>query len=503
MPFPSLLQVSGASSRRCLGAIVLACSVLGVPSAAHAHDAVPELADLVDRLTPSVVNITARALVPQNTNSMNAAGTPPATANIPSEQRAKTLLGSGFVIDPDGIIVTNNHVIEGAFDISVTFRDGTVAHANVIGTTKIGDIALLKVNLHRPLPAVKWGDSTHLRPGDSVIAIGNPLGFGGSVSTGIVSALNRDISISPFDDFIQTDASLNHGNSGGPLYNANGEVIGVNTALYTPTNDGGSIGIGFAIPSYCAQFVVDQLLKYGYVRAGELGLTVQDVTTEIARASNLPEIARATDVAPGSAGWGVIVTNVTPDGPASAVGLKEADILLQIDGKPISDVRQLAREVAVRPLDRPVKLLLWRNGALETVRPVVREWLSGQKVDRAALALSNAPREMSMDMGLKLAALTADVRSERNIPPEQSGVLVTKVMPDSIAGDRGLAEGDVIEKVMTTPVSSPQDLLNSLKQTFKDNRLMVLLLVRGASGTTRWVPLPIDPGLAEFVKKQG
>ena len=467
----------------------------GMALAALPPDGLP---DLVQRLLPSVVNITSRTLVPVATSTLNAASTVSTTAAAAPDQRAKTAVGSGFVIDPDGIIVTNNHVIEGAFNLSVTFQDGTVANATVIGTTKIGDIALLKVNINRKLPALTFGNSTKLRVGQPVIAIGNPLGFGGTVSTGIVSALNRDIMISPFDDFIQTDAALNHGNSGGPLFNIAGEVIGVNTALFSPNADGGSIGLGFSIPAYCAQFVIGQLREFGVVRAGEVGLRVQDVSAEIAAATGLPASSRMLDILPGSAGWGVIVTNVTPSGPAAAAGMQEGDILLAVDDEPIADIRAFARVVAVHKLNAPITLALWRNGAMLTASPVVREWLTAQETDRAALARTTPPRQPAMDMGLRLASLSPDVRATRDLPPDQGGVLVTRVVPGSIAGDHGLVEGDIIVKVMNKPVTKPEDVLSMLRGMIETKRSSVLLLVQGSVGL-RWVPLPVDPDLADVM----
>jgi serine protease Do len=484
-------------------ALVLAFAVVFTPPAraAWSPDGLP---DLVTRLLPSVVNITSRTLVTVPTNSLSAASSTPGTGDGTPDQRAKTTVGSGFVIDPDGLIVTNNHVIEGAFDLSATFQDGTVANATVVGTSKIGDIALLKVNLNRKLPSVTFSDNSKLRVGQQVIAIGNPLGFGGTVSTGIVSALNRDIMISPFDDFIQTDAALNHGNSGGPLFNLDGEVIGVNTALYSPLAEGGSIGLGFAIPAYCAQFVIGQLREFGIVRAGEVGLKLQDVSGEIAHAAGLPASSRTIGILPGSAGWGVIVTSVVPDGPAAVAGLKDGDILLTINEEPIADVRAFARIVAVHPLNQKVRISAWRDGATLVLSPVVREWATGQATDRAALARTTVAREARMDMGLQLAALSPDERKARELPTGQNGVLITRVIPGSIASDRGLADGDVILKVANREVSQPNDVLTGLRGMIEANNAMVLLLVQGKAGL-RWVPLPIDTGLAAtmIVKQKG
>ena len=477
------MQLSISSPRRSLrhvawtGAFALIASMPIMPARAAPA---PGLPDLLQTLLPSVVNITTRSLVPILSDATNAAGSASISSGKSLEQRGKTALGSGFIIDPDGLIVTNNHVIEGAFDVSVTFMDGTIAHAAIVATTKISDIALLKVDLGHKLPALRFGDSAALRVGDTVIAIGNPLGFGGSVSTGIVSALNRDIMLSPLDDFIQTDASLNHGNSGGPLLNATGEVVGVNTALINPTAEGGSIGIGFAIPAFDVQFVIGQLRRFGVVRAGDLGLKVQDVTTEIAHATGMPVAAWTAGFRTGSAGWGVIVTNVTEGGPAAEAGLQEGDIVFRMDDVAIGDMRMLARMIAVHPLNERAILSVWRDGMMASVTPIVREWLGGEQTDRAAFARSTALRQNTMDLGLRLG-----------LPIDRKGVLVVGVMPDSIAGDRGLREGDVILKLMNLPVSQPEDLLRALRSMFETHHTMAMLLVRTAEGL-RWVPLPLS-----------
>jgi serine protease Do len=476
-----------AKAWRRLFASALLLVLLAAPLPARATG-VPNssLADLVANLLPSVVNVTTKRLVRPPNNTLNASSTVEAGGGTTSN----TTVGSGFVVDPDGLIATNNHVVDGAYDVTATFNDGTILHAEVIATTKLGDLALIKVNSNHKLPALRWGDSSTVRVGDPVIAIGNPLGFGGSVSTGIVSALNRNIMLSPFDDFIQTDAALNHGNSGGPLFNLNGEVIGVTTALFTPVDAGGSIGIGFAIPAYCAEFVTTQLSRFGMVRAGELGVQLQDVTAEIAAAMGLPPTSRTAGILPGSAGWGVIVTNTTPDGPSAQSGISEGDILLRIDGQPIGDVRAFARTIAVHKLNAPVTVDLWRKGAPMTVRPVVREWLSGERIDAAALTRSRPVRSAMADLGLRLAPLTEAGRVSRDLAPGQSGVLVQNVVAGSIAGDRGLGSGDVIIKVMDQPVFQPDEVLSRLRDMWDQRQNMVLLLVHGANGL-RWVPMPM------------
>lgn len=465
---------------------IVAASLAGGAPGARAESGVPQpgLADLVAKLTPSVVVINAKVLEPADTSGMNAAGTAAST----TQEVSHTLFGSGFIIDPDGLIVSNNHVIDGAYDISVTFDDGTVARAELVGATKIGDIALLKVTLDRKLPAVSFGDSTHLRVGDPVVAIGNPLGFGFSVTTGVISALNRNISLSPFDDFIQTDAAINHGNSGGPLFNLQGQVIGVNTAIISPGADGGSVGLGFAIPAYNAKFVADELIKYGHVRAGTLGVEGQDVTSEIAKAAGLP--ADMTLDMNGRPGFGMIVTEVPDGSSGKAAGLREGDIVLSVGGVGVGDVRGFARLVAVQPLDKPVSLTIWRHDAKLTLNPVVTEWLSGEKLDQAAVSHTLARHTNNMDLGVTLAALTPQTRASHKLPADSPGVLVTAVAPFSVASDRGLKPGDVILKVQDGVVTRPEQVVGMVGNMMHADHSLVLVLVHNNSGQ-RWVAMPL------------
>jgi len=348
---------------RRLVVLVLACC-LAAPARAEtdAPAAKPEaqmsVADLIASVLPAVVNVST-VLAPR----------PPMTRaaqDLPAERSSPPPavvhgFGSGFIIDGSGIIVTNRHVVEHAIRITVTLQDNTTLRATRIGRLSRADIALLRVKPAGKLPTLKLGDSDQVRVGDKVIAIGNPLGLGGSVSSGIVSGLNRDIRTTPFDDFIQTDAAINHGNSGGPLFDRRGEVIGINTAIYSPTETSGSIGISFALPINDAKFVIDQTLQYGRVRAGWLGLSMQSVTPDIAEAIGLG-IPR-----------GSIVAGVEAGGPAAEAGVQEGDVIMSIGTMTPRDSRALWRAIAIAPLGKPIELTVWRDGRVLTVSPTVRE----------------------------------------------------------------------------------------------------------------------------------
>ena len=469
---------------------LLLTAPLATPVPARAAGIAPEpLPDLIARLMPAVVNITVHALVTPPTSALNAASTlPPPNAQARTSRR----VGSGFVIDPNGLIVTNTHVVAGAYDVTATFEDGTEMHADVVATAKLGDIALIQVHAGHPLPTVPFGDSTQLRVGQPVITIGNPLGYGGSVSSGIISALNRNITLSPFDDFIQTDAALNHGNSGGPLFNMQGEVVGVNTALVTPEENGGSVGLGFALPAYCVQFVVDQLRRSGVVRMGTVGVQLQDVTAELAAGLGVPVDARRPGLLPGSSGWGVIVAAVDPGGPAASVGLRDGDVLLAVDHQPIPDMRAFARMIAIRPIGQKVGIDVWRDGVRMEVTPDVIEFTAAEQLDRETLA-SSRPLRGTLPLGMHLAALTEAGRVARDLPPDEPGVAIDTVETGSVAGDRGLAPGDVIIKLMNRPVASPAELEQRLQAMRDGQSRTVVLLVDGANGR-RWVSLPMPAG---------
>ena len=387
-------------------------------------------------------------------------------------------LGSGFVVDGSGIIVTNNHVIDGADEITVTLQDGTSMKAKLVGRDDRTDIAVLQVKPDKPLHALSFGDSSAMRVGDWVLAIGNPFGLGGTVTAGIVSARGRDIRQGPYDDFIQTDAPINRGNSGGPLFNMNGEVIGINTAIYSPS--GGSIGIGFAIPSNMAKTVVAQLLKYGKPRRGWLGVRIQQVTPDIAESLGLKEPR------------GVMVAGVTEGGPADKAQIKNGDIILKFNNQEVKELHNLPRMVAETAIGTEVPVVLWRDGKEETVSARIAEM---PEDDSKPVALTTpaappvAPVAIS-GLGLKVAPIGPDTREKFQLNADQKGVVIIDVGSDSAAAERGLRPGDVIMQVQQEDVNSPADIETRVARARKQNRKMVLLLIQGQDGL-RWVPLPL------------
>jgi len=389
-------------------------------------------------------------------------------------------LGSGFIIDPAGIVVTNNHVISEADEITVILNDGTRLKAELIGKDQKTDIALLRVKPDKPLKAVKFGDSEKLRLGEWVIAIGNPFSLGGTVTAGIVSARNRDINSGPYDNYIQTDASINRGNSGGPLFNLDGEVIGVNTAIISPS--GGSIGIGFAVPSKTALPVIDQLKQFGETRRGWLGVRIQQVTDEIAESLKI------------SPPRGALVAGVDDKGPAKPAGIEPGDVIIKFDGKDIKEMRDLPRAVADTPVGKQTPVIVIRKGKEETKTVTLGRLEDGEK--QAALdTKKDAPPEKTVvkkTLGIELANMSDDLRKRYKIKDAVKGIVITGVDANSPAAEKRLSAGDVIVEIAQEAVASADDFQAKIDKLKKDGRKSALLLVAGADGELRFVALGLQ-----------
>jgi serine protease Do len=389
-------------------------------------------------------------------------------------------LGSGFIIDTSGVVVTNNHVIADADEINVIMNDGTKIKAEIVGIDKKTDLAVLKFKPVKPLTAVKFGDSDRLRLGDWVVAIGNPFSLGGTVTAGIVSAKNRDISSGPYDSYIQTDAAINRGNSGGPLFNLDGEVIGVNTLIISPS--GGSIGIGFAVPSKTVASVVSQLQQFGELRRGWLGVRIQQVTDEIAESLNIKPPR------------GALVAGVDDKGPAKPAGVEPGDVIVKFDGKDIKEPKDLSRVVADTAVGKEVDVILIRKGQEETHKVTLGRLDDNEKAQQAAVK-KDEPAEKPVTqkaLGLDLATLSKDLRTKYKIKDSVKGVLITGVDGTSDAAEKRLSAGDVIVEVAQEAVASAADIKKRLEQLKKDGKKSVLLLVSNADGELRFVALGVQ-----------
>src|ERR1700681_3075190 len=397
------------------------------------------------------------------------------------QPRKTNSLGSGFIVDTSGIVVTNNHVIADADEINVIMNDGTKIKAELVGVDKKTDLAVLKFKPAKPLIAVKFGDSDKLRLGEWVIAIGNPFSLGGTVTAGIVSARNRDISSGPYDNYIQTDAAINRGNSGGPLFNLDGEVIGVNTLIISPS--GGSIGIGFAVPSKTVAGVVDQLRQFGELRRGWLGVRIQQVTDEIAESLTFKP-AR-----------GALIAGVDDKGPAKPAGIEPGDVVIKFDGKDIKEMRDLPKIVAETAVGKDVEVLIIRKGAEETRKVTLGRLEDGDKALQAAAKTQAEPAEKPVTqkaLGLDLATLSKDLRTRYKIKDSVKGVIITGVDGNSDAAEKRLSAGEVIVEVAQEAVSNAADVKKRVDQLKKDGKKSILLLVSNAEGELRFVALSVQ-----------
>jgi serine protease Do len=387
-----------------------------------------------------------------------------------AEQHA---LGSGFIIDPAGYIVTNNHVVDGAHDVSVTLTDGNKYKAHLVGRDTKTDLALLKIDAGHVLPYVAFGDSDNEHEGDWVIAVGNPYGLGGTVTAGIVSAHGRNINEGPYDDFLQIDAPINPGNSGGPLFNESGQVVGIDTAIYSPS--GGSVGIGFAIPSNVAKDIVAQLRDHGKVARGWLGVQMQPLTPTLAKAVGLPN------------DQGVVVDSVVEGSPAAHASLQQGDVITAFNGKPIKDARELAMAVADTQSGKTASLTVWRNDHSRSVNVSI----ATEEKTQVAMADANAGGEKPV--GMALEPLTSDMRGQLNLKPMTQGVVVGQVTEGSRADESGIRAGDVIERVAGNPVSTPAEVAEAIHAAEHAKKDALPLLVM-RDGVTSYLGLQLTEG---------
>ncbi|GIT90888.1 serine protease [Jannaschia pagri] len=483
--YTSLQSNRPVAALRALTAFALGLVMLVVSSLAAAAQGRPDsFADLVDQVSGSVVNITTNTSVavsdrgPNRGNPLEDFFEEFRDRNNPGQRerprRRGSALGSGFVISEDGYIVTNNHVIENADEILIEFFSGNELPAEIVGTDPDTDIALLKVESDSPLEFVPFGNSSAMRTGDWVMAMGNPLGQGFSVSAGIVSSTGRNLQ-GVYDDFIQTDAAINRGNSGGPLFNLDGEVIGVNTAILSP--NGGSIGIGFAMASNVVTNVVDQLQEFGETRRGWLGVRIQDVDPELAEALGL---ANAN---------GALVTDV-PDGPAKDAGILPRDVILTFDGVAIEDTGQLIRVVGNAPVNKAVRVIVFRDGGEETVLVTLGRREEANTPRPASAQVPQGPAQSDL-MGMTVSNLTDELRAQLGLDGDASGVVVSDIDADSSAYDKGLRAGDLIEEAGQVRVRTVAELEDRLDEARDAGQKSFLLLIR-RGGDPRFVALSLD-----------
>ncbi len=457
-------------------------------------------APLVKKVLPAVVNIsvTQKAGADQMADEQDQGGPSQGFPNSPFDemlrrffdqqnpgghpfpqmpgQAQRIALGSGFIVDPSGYIVTNNHVVGDAAKVQVILQDKTKYTARIVGRDPKTDLAVLKIKADQPLPYVTFGDSNAAQVGDWVMAVGNPFGLGGTVTTGIISARGRDINEGPYDDFLQIDAPINRGNSGGPTFNLEGQVIGINTAIYSP--NGGSVGIGFAVPSNVAKPIVAQLEEHGKINRGWLGVQIQEVTPAIAASLGLHSER------------GALVAVVTPDGPAAKAGLKQGDVILAFDGSRVSELHDLPRLVAAVAPNTPATVAVWRNG-----REIELQAKLGELPDNNQVASANSgPVEegsaQATALGMRFAPLTNELRQELHVAKNVDGVVVTRVESGSAAEDVGLAQGDVVVAINQQPVHTPQEAADRLNEAIHSPKKTVLLLLN-RHGVTEYVGMSL------------
>ncbi|MFZ0018196.1 MAG: trypsin-like peptidase domain-containing protein [Acetobacteraceae bacterium] len=422
-------------------------------------------ASIARQAMPAVVNISAWQVHP--------------SAKAGGPTRRVKVYGSGFIVDPTGIIITNKHVVDDATNLTAIFRDGDRAPARLIAAAAMLDLAVLKVDVGQTLPYLRWGNSDALEVADPVLAIGNPLAIGMSVSTGVVSALNRDLQDTPFDSYIQTDAAINHGNSGGPLINQAGEVVGIDTALYNPDQKGGFIGIGFAIPSSTAKFVVGRLLDPSHPKPAWLGVTLDDMTQELARALGLPQST------------GAIISEVDPAGPGSA-SLRPGDVLEALNGVRLNDSRAFMRAIVTMAIGQAAHLTVWRDGKEQEITATATEWPHHTpSTETVSPKVAGAVVVNASDVGITVGPITAAARRRYGLDAKLTGALVSTVERDSEAQDLGIEPGDVVIAAQSSPVATPDDFRRMVSEAQAQQRPYLAALVWTKHGA-RWVSLSLD-----------
>jgi serine protease Do len=473
-----------------------ALSPVVAPAQAQGRSGPTSVAPLAERLIGAVVNISTS----QTVKGPGGGALPNVPRGSPFEEyfddffskrqgrqqqdRKASSLGSGFVVDgKEGLIVTNNHVIEGADEIIINFHDGSKLKVDkVLGKDTKTDLALLKVTPTKPLASVGFGSSEKMKVGDWVMAIGNPFGLGGSVTVGIISAKQRDINSGPYDDFLQTDAAINKGNSGGPLFNMDGEVIGVNTAIISPS--GGSIGIGFAVPADTATAVIDQLRQFGETRRGWLGVKVQSVTDDIAESIGI------------KASTGALVSGVTEGGPAAKAGLQAGDVITRFDGKEVTATRNLPRLVSQTPVGKSVDVEVLRKGQKVALKVDIGRLQEDQ--DDAAAKKQAAPDQPSKPLdpksvlGMSLAPADDALRKEHKLDAKARGLVVTAVDPKSKAAEKGVKVGDLIVEAAQEGVASLDDMAKAIDKVRRANRPNILLRLESGKGDIRFIAVPLE-----------
>jgi len=462
--------------------------ILTAPTAMAGEATPRDLSDLAAKVTPAVVNVqvTMKAEGPEGMQMSDRSTQRQMeefmrqfaerfgqgqmkTRPMPKEQA----LGTGFIVDPSGIVVTNYHVAGQAESITVTMADGTKYPAKLLGGDQKTDLAVLKIKADKPLPYVEFGDASQVRVGQPVMAVGNPFGLGGTVTSGIVSARGRDIHSGPFDDYIQTDAAINRGNSGGPLFNMDGKVIGINTAIFSPS--GGSVGLGFAIPSSIAQPVVGQLRDHGQVERGLLGVEIQPVTSEIADSLSLGSTK------------GAMVAQVEPKSAAATAGIQSGDVIKSVDGKEIGEVRDLTRTIAAAQPGSTVKVGLVRDGKTMTLEAKLGDYASNQQAKADEGSSKPGAKAEHGSFGFSLAPVTPEAREELGLKDSISGALIAGVEPGSPADDKGLRAGDIIQQVGRDTVDSPKAAASKLTEAKQSNKPVLLKIYR--EGSTRYVAI--------------